>query len=577
MAPASQLDSSGRSAAARLIFLLLLLSVSPQNTLPQSAPSADQASQIKQWFDLGQWQKVVDAVPESSSEPADLELDRGLALAQLERWDDARRALNVGRLAYPRDPRFLVELAGLAYRRRNYAVAKKDLRAALTLDSRDAYSNNFLASIYYLENNLEAALKYWNRSSRPRLLDLTFSPQPALNPLLLDRTFNFSPRAVWTRNQFLLSDSRLAALDLFPARHFDLDAQPDASFDLRVRAPVAGQWNFKSPESWVSLFRGLPYETVYPEFFNLNHSGLNWLSAFRWDDQMRWVHSEIASPVFDNPSFRFRAYVDARDENWNITGTIVPAAPSPASLNLEKIAAGAEFLSIAGPRWQWSAGLEYSYRRFRTLSGIPAPASEFFTDGSSLALRGRLSRSLIRFPERRFTLDSSASAEIGTFFEKPLGRYARFRGSLAADWLPQASGDDYEFQSSLRAGGTLGRVPFDQLFMLGFDRDNDLWLRGHPDLRGGQKGQAPLGRNYVLLNNDFDKVLYRGGFLTLKAGPLLDTGRIYDPSGFFGTRKWLWDTGVETKISVLGSFQVIFGYGKDLRSGTNSFFTTVTR
>jgi tetratricopeptide (TPR) repeat protein len=560
-----------------LIFLLLLLSIPPPPSPPQNSFSTDQIAQIKQWFAQGQWQKVVDAVPESSSTPADLELDRGLALAQLQRWDDAQRAFSIGHLAYPIDPRFSVELAGLAYRQKNYALAKKYLRAALSLDPRDDYSNNFLASIYYLEGNLEAALKYWNRASRPRLLDLRFEPKPDLNPLLLDRSFNFSPGAIWTRDQFLLSDSRLAALDLFPHRHFDLYAQPDGSFDLRVRAPVAGEWNLKAPESWLSLFRGLPYETVNPEFFNLNHSGLNWLSAFRWDDQMRWLHTEIASPVFDNPSLRFRIYLDARNENWNIDGTIVPSAPSPASLNLEKIAAGAEFLSISGPRWQWNSGVEYSYRRFRTLSGIPAQASEFFTDGSSLALHGRLQRSLIRFPERRFTLDSSASAELGTFFENPLGRYARFRGSLAADWLPQARGDDYELQASLRAGGTLGRVPFDQLFMLGFDRDNDLWLRGHPDLRGGQKGDAPLGRNFVLINSDFDKILYRGGFLTLKAGPLLDTGRVYDPSGFFGSPKWLWDTGVETKIRVLGSFEVIFGYGKDLRSGTNSFFTTVTR
>ncbi|HTV60332.1 MAG TPA: tetratricopeptide repeat protein [Verrucomicrobiae bacterium] len=560
------------------MILLFLLATLPLPQLhSQSHPPADRTAQIESLFSQGQWEKVVEAVPLASSEPADLELDRGLALAQLKRWSEARQTFLAGILGYPRDPRFRVELAGVAYRQKRYDEAKKYLRGALWLEPGDAYANNFLGSIYYLEGNLEAALKYWNRAARPHLADFSFQPPPELNPLLLDRTFPFSPGMLWTRDEFLASESHLDALDLFPQRRFDLEAHPDGSFDLRVEAPIAGTWNPQRPESWLSLFRGLPYETVYPEFFNLNHSGLNWLSSFRWDDQMRRLHSELASPLFDNPSLRFRFFFDARNENWNISRTIMPSAPAPAFLNLEKLAVGAEFHFLAGPRWQWSLGAEYSDRHFRSLSGIPLQSSEFFTDGSSLSLRGGVQRSLVRFPERRFTLDSSAGAEIGTFLENPLGRYARFTGDLSAVWFLRARGDDYEFRSRLRAGGTLGRVPFDQLYMLGFDRDNDLWLRGHPDLRGGQKGNAPLGRNYILLNSDFDKILFNNGFLTLKLGPLLDTGRIYDPSGFFGSPKWLWDTGVETKIRILGSFELVLGYGKDLRSGTNSFFTTVTR
>ena len=577
MARGAPLDAPGRPSECGLIFLLVLLSVTPSRGVRQSASPTDRVAQIKKWFADSEWQKVIDGVPESSAQPADLELDRGLALAKLGRWDEARGAFEAGRRGYPRDPRFATEMAGLEYRTQDFAGAKRDLRAALALEPGDEYANNFLASIYYLEGNLEAALKYWNRAARPKLDDLTFEPQAKLNPLLLDRAFRFSPGAEWTREEYLFTDAQLAALDLFPQRHFDLEAQPDGSFDLRVRAPISGAWNFKSPESWLTLFRGLPYETVEPEFFNVNHGGLNWVSSLRWNDQMRRVQSEIAGPIGGNSALRFRAYVDARDENWNISGTLFPAAPAAAFVNLEKIAAGAKFSEVAGPRWQWSAGAEYSYRRFRDLIGIPGQAAAFFTDGSSIALRGGVERWLVRNPERRFTLDSSGEAEFGTFFESPLGRYARFGGALRADWFPQTRGDDYELQTSVRGGGTLGRIPFDELYMLGFDRDNDLWLRGHPDLRGGQKGNAPLGRNYILLNSEIDKIVYNGGFFTVKVGPLLDSGRIYDSSGYFGSQKWQWDTGVQAKIRVLGSFQVVLGYGRDIRGGGNSFFTTVTR
>jgi len=120
-------------------------------------------------------------------------------------------------------------------------------------------------------------------------------------------------------------------------------------------------------------------------------------------------------------------------------------------------------------------------------------------------------------------------------------------------------------------------VPFDQLFTLGFDRDTPLWLRGHAGLEDGQKGHAPLGCDYLLVNSETDKILYHNGLITLEAGPFLDTGKTYDSSALFGLPKWLWDTGVQTKIKVLGQFQVVLGYGKDLRSGKNTFFTTMTK
>jgi len=148
---------------------------------------------------------------------------------------------------------------------------------------------------------------------------------------------------------------------------------------------------------------------------------------------------------------------------------------------------------------------------------------------------------------------------------------------LAAHWLPKATGEDYGTQLTLRGGRTFGDIPFDELFTLGFDRDTPLWLRGHPGLDDGQKGTAPLGRNYVLINAETDKILYRNGIFTLKVGPFLDTGRSYDPSGYFGSPIWLWDTGMQTKIKVLGRYEVVLGYGKDLRSGRNSFFTNVSR
>jgi tetratricopeptide (TPR) repeat protein len=562
--------------ARRLIFLFLFL-LPPPPAFPQdTSDTPDKISAVKKMYDEGRWEDVLRAIPESPNEPADLQLYRGLALAKLQRWPEAQTAIEAGLRQNPHDRRFLIELAGIAYRQKQFPAAKTALRRALKLAS-DDYGNDFLAAIYFLEGNLEASLKYWNRIGKPQLSDLSFNPRPRINSLVLDRAFAFSPRSEWRIDAYRTSEARLDALQIFTRMRFDLTARPDGSFGLTFHSMEINGWGTGKWGGLLSVMRGLPYLTVFPEFYNLHRSGLNWLSLVRWDDEKRRVSSEISAPIREDPKWRYRIYVDGRNENWNIGRTFLPAAASPASLNLEKVEAGAEIQSIASGRWNLTNGFAYSYRRFRNLQGIASAAAPFFTDGSSLSYRARVYRSLVRFPERRFSVDSSGSGEFGTIFAKPLGSFGRVQGSLSSDWLPRARGDDYEMRAQLRGGRTFGRVPFDELFMLGFDRDADLWMRGHNGLRDGKKGNAPLGRNYVLANWETNKIAYDGAFFKLKVGPFLDSGKIYDPSGFFGSRKWLWDTGVQAKVRVLGSFQFILGYGKDLRSGTNSFFTTVSR
>jgi len=185
-----------------LIFLLLLLFV-PTRVLPQAGnPAAEKVSETKKLYDAGNWDGVVRAVEQSPEEPADLLLFRGLALAHLQRWEEAKAAFTVGLAKAPGDPRFPVELAGIAYREKRFSEAKRELRQALAMNPKDDYANNFLASIYFQEGNLEAALQYWNRAGKPKLEDLTFEPKLRLQPLVLDRAFAFARGGEWQGDQF---------------------------------------------------------------------------------------------------------------------------------------------------------------------------------------------------------------------------------------------------------------------------------------------------------------------------------------------------------------------------------------
>lgn len=559
------------------MILLLLLFLLPIANAQGPSQSADKAEQVKRLYEARKWDAVVRAVPQATGGPADLVLYRGLALAQLGRSAAAERTFRAGLAAYPRDVRFLEDLAGIAYRQKHYTAATRELRRALAIDPHDEYADNFLGSIYFLQGNLEAALKYWDRVGKPKLTDLTYSPPPRLDPPILDRAFAFSPGSVWRRSQFIKSQAELESLDLFPNIFYDLQAQPDGRFQLIVHVNQRRRWRKAKVENLIAAGRGLPYQSVYPEFFNLNNKGLNWRSFVRWDPEKRMLLSELAAPPGEDPGKRVRVYFDGRNENWNITRTLTPTTPSFAYVNVRHAVAGAGYRSLVNWRWQWNADAEFSYRDFRTLVGIPAGAGAYFTRASGLAVRSGVQRSLVRNPERRFTLDGGAVGELGRFFASPLGKYGRLEGSAEANWLPQATGDDYSTQTRLRAGRTFGQVPFDDLYMLGFDRDNPLWMRGHDGLHHGQKGNAPLGTSFILSNSEIDKIVYQDGIFLVKLGPFVDTGDIYAPSPFFGSPRWLTDTGVQATVRVLGSFEVVLGYGKDLRSGANTFYSTVSQ
>jgi hypothetical protein len=201
----------------------------------------------------------------------------------------------------------------------------------------------------------------------------------------------------------------------------------------------------------------------------------------------------------------------------------------------------------------------------------------FFTDSNSLAAWLGADRMLLQIPEGRFRLDSSTQVRAGRNFRDLLGPFVTARGALRADWFPRPKGDDYEMQAQLRAGVTAGKASFDEMFELGLERDNDLWMRGQAGTIDGRKGAAPLGRRYFLANLEFDKVVYRGGFLDVKVGPFLDNGSIADSSALFGSRGWLWNTGAQCKIRVLGGVTVVLIYGRDLRAGRNVFYGTSPR
>ena len=582
MASRTQLDAPRRSrndqVIARFLILLcpLLLAAAAH---PQDLNSdGTRLAAAQAAFDRGQWEETARLAKGPSTQSANLDFVAGLALARLEHWDEAKAWFEVGRQKSPHDSRFLVELAGVAYKQRDLSTAKRNLRAALRITPNDAYSRDFLATIYFLERNFVAALKYWNETDKPRLHRVDAEPTPKLNPRLFESAVTFNAPQILTADSLANTEARLDNLGVFPSHRFELAPTPSGEYDATFHLAERNGWGDSKLEGIASLFSGLPYDTVYPEFYNLRHEALNFTSLARWDPQKRRFSGALSSPLFDEAGLRIRFYFDARNENWNLTETFFAAGAPLTDLNMRRIAGGAGVRRVVNGNWSWSGGLEFAHRDFRNLAGHTTPAeTPFFADSDSLAAWLGAERTLLRIPEHRFRLDSSAELRGGRGFSDVLGPFVTARSALRADWFPRAKGDDYELQAQIRAGATAGKAPLDELFELGLERDNDLWMRGQAGTTGGRKGAAPLGRRYFLANWEFDKNVYRGGFFNVKTGPFLDSGAIADSSGLFGSRGWLWNAGAQCKIRVLGGVTVVLIYGRDLRAGRNVFYGTSLR
>jgi len=560
-----------------VILLLLAFAFLPPTALAQDrVAEPERLAAAQSAFDAGHWAEAAELSSGAADQSAELDFLRGLALSRLEKWNEAKLAFESGARKSPRDSRFPVELAGIAYKQKNLRVATKELHEALLLNPADAYAHEFLGTVYFLEGNLEAALKYWNLENKPRLRSVIFAPPLQLNAALRDRALALNAPQILTGAELLTTESRLDNLGIFASRRIELAPAESETYDLTLHLAERNLWGDSKLGGAISFLSGLPYATVYPEIYNLGHRAINLTSLARWDDQKRRVFVDFSLPFKGNPSRSLRVYADARNENWNLSQTFLGATTPLTDLNLRRIVAGAEMRSVMNGNW--SGGAEAGHRNFRNVPNSLLPSQRpFFTETNSLAGWFGVKRTLARIPEHRFALDSALKAEAGREFADVLGPFVTLRGSLRASWFPRAQEDDYAIHAQILSGATAGKASLDELFQLGAERDNDLWLRGHAGTFGGRKGAAPLGRRYFLANWELDKNIYQNGFFSIKLGPFLDNGAIADSSGFFGSHRWQWDSGLQCKLKVLGGVNTVFSYGQNLRGGKGVFYGTAPR
>jgi len=517
------------------------------------------------------WDELTRLIAPVQQRSAEMDYYYGMAQAQVGRLADAQQALEDGQRLAPADPRFPTELAGVAFKQKKNARAERLLRHALELAPQDAYANDFLGTLYFLDGNVEAALKYWNRVKKPQIAAVRADPKPRVSATLLDHAFAFAPASILLQQQYLDTQSLLNGMGVFPRHQLDLNVRDDGRFDANLRARERNGFGDGVWESVFLFFRGIPFQQVSPSYFNIRRYAINFDSSFRWDAQKRRVFAELSGPLEHGAKYRWELTADLRNENWALRNGFTGPAPVLADFNLRKSAGAIDFASYASGRYGWRIGAEISHRDLRAIAPGVALTTQMMAAGYELKQKAEISGVLWRMPEHRFQFNAGATSGAARLWSPTPQTFEKLTGSVGWSWLPQARGDDYATMQTLRAGRIFGPRPFDELFILGLERDNDLPMRAHIGTRDGRKGSAPLGREYLLENWEIDKNLYGNGLVALKLGPFVDLGKINDSDATLGSHKWLFDTGAQLKLRAFGS-GLAFSYGKDLRTGNNAFY-----
>jgi hypothetical protein len=376
------------------------------------------------------------------------------------------------------------------------------------------------------------------------------------------------------------TQARLDALGIFSSYNIVLNARSDEKFDVDFHAAERNGFGSSRLQALISMFSGIPYETVYPAYYNIAGKATNIESLLRWDAQKRRAWMSASAPLHNLPRWRGTLQLDARDENWDIRDSFTGVAPVLGSFDLERQSATAFVTGIPSGRLQCSAGAQLSHRSFHGVVQGTALTPALVEPGFTLKAMGSIESKIIDVPERRFNVVASGSSELARMWPtRGLAAphlFGKLQAGATARWFPQAEGDRYEAQQRLRAGGIFQNAPIDELYLLGMERDTDLWLRGHVGTRDGRKGSSPLTNRFVLANSDFYRRIYSNGLITIKAGPLLDVARASAPAIGLAARLWYFDAGAQAKFTVLGT-SVVLTWGHDLRSGHNAFYGTAVK
>lgn len=518
-------------------------------------------------------QKAPDQKSENTT--ASRSLRSALDLAEAGDLTTAKSVLETGAAAYPRDPRFAVELAGIAFLEKRREDAKKLLRRARRLGSHDPYVPEFLGVLYLLDGNVEAALASFNPIGKPILaMDANATGyEGILKPELASDATRFPAGRMLTLNDALRARRVAALLDVCGSDRLSLESVADDRFHAVFRCAERPSFGSGRIASLFMLARGAAYETTHLHLPNLNKDGWSWNSMLRWDARKKRIWSQTAMPYAGRAGWRLAFDGDAREEQWQMLSSGTRTVEEAFVYRRQE--AGISIAAIVSPRSTWENRLSLARRTFARsqMYGMSYGARTLdLTDSSSVRYGHGLNVEIFRNPFRRVRANVDARASFERYFAQ---RSSVYRGetSIALDWQPRAQGDDGRVTARIATGAQHGATPLPEAFTMGLERDGGIPLRGHIGTSGGRKGSALYGDRYFAAGAEIRKNLLRFGIVSFSLIPFVDAGWIRGAERRYDARRMQFDTGVELVAATPGGTEIRLSYAWDLRNQRRSFYT----
>ena len=537
-----------------------------------AGPSEDRED-LRRLAQAGRWNEVLQLTDGLPLPAADVLYYRGLAEARLGRSESARSTLETGRERFPDDYRFPLELGGLAFTVRDLDRARRLVERALHLNPGDPYALDLLGTTCYLSGDLPSTLEFWNRIDKPKISGVRLESGTRLDPLLRNRLIPIVPGETLRLQELRDTLAELTTLHLYTGLNVRLDPDRDSRFTVIVSALERRGLLGGRKSALFSAARGLPYQTIHADLFNLDRAAMNLNSLFRWDARKERLLSRLERPFALHPQWRWSLGTDLRDEDWKLRGNGPDRNGQFPVYGLEHRSIGFQLDWIPGARWHWSGGPRLVWRKFDFGSHEPTPGALHW-NGWSLEYSTSLERTLVYLPKHRLELRALGRLTGRGTLAGRRTRMIRFEGG--ADLSAYLDPGELDWRVGLAyRGGVIGGSPaLDALFFIGFDRDDPTGLRGHIATFDGFKGNAPFGTRKHLVRSEIEKRLWSNGLLDIELAPFLDFGRAWGAPRTPRSQGWLADAGVELRVRTPLGLGLSVDWGWNLVEGGSSWYAS---
>jgi hypothetical protein len=481
-------------------------------------------------------------------------LAQGLAQAKEGRVEAAMEAFDRAIFQDPKRPEAWVERGGLAFVRRSYTEAARDLAHGLALRD-DAYARDLLAAALFLGGRPDEALLQWNALDRPTLRALSLSGLARTRGSVVRRELVAVEGSTLRLDD--LRESRLRLSELGAFRRVTLRPVPlgDGKADLEValdeRPPLGGD----PVEVLAGLAVNLLYERVRLRYYNVAGAGITLAAQYRWETHRpQWVAGFGVPRALGTP---FHLFMDAFQgrQDYDL-GEPLESRAGGGGLRLR---------AVLGPRTVLETGARVSARSF----SAPAP---YAPPGRLVTLQAGLDHRLI--DAWRHRLDASlrlagASAAWGS-------EVGFARGELQLQYRAFTSpprGTTMEASvvaGQVVAGWASGGTPLDEMYAPGASPDMSLPLRAHSQTRDGVLGQTPLGRSLLLGNLEWRRRVADVSLLQIGFVVFTDAARVFGRPD--APPVTLVDAGIGLRLAVKGGTTLRVDYGRGLNDDSRALY-----